>query len=420
MSYIKLIEQGEATGSLAHSYQKVVDVFTKAYADLQPDGFEVPVLPDVIKASSQVPAYCAYTTRQLELMTDGGDNFMGSPDAQVPRLLPCFITAHSSACFHCTEGSAWEVSYLVYGDDPSIARQIVEDYEKAPIPETHKECIRWLKKYVQCSWEMSRGDIERAHAVGVEDADIVDWAQMAAIQTWYAVQADAAGISMPLTNGAVAGPVIGRTRDDYHATPEGLTAGNPGTGIPTRSRDNSDIAWISVDTTSQRYRSAAERAEKRWGFVPNLVKAMSVGRSPDLTPATLQLLELLERPQSSSLQARQHAMIRALVSALNRSEYSIATIRRQLKNDSLIGILQGDYTAHQWTPTDRLILDFTAKVARNAYKITKKDAERFRENGIGEAAYIDVYCTVAAQLCVDRMTNALGVKPDEEAILAKE
>lgn len=263
---------------------------------------------------------------------------------------------------------------------------------------------------------MSPEDIAKARDSGVDDADIVDWAQMGAIQTWFVIQADASGI--PLTDDAVAGPVVGRTRDEYHGAGEGLTASDIDEVTQDRCQGADDnLAWVAVDTSNERYRRAAAQANARWGFVPNLITAMSVGRSPDLTPASLRLLELLEEPQSSSLSHRQHAMVRALVAALNRSDYSTSTIRAQIGDDALYENLQHDYRNHGWSEVDRAVLDFACKVARNAYKITEKDAECFRSLGLGEEAYVDTYCTAAAQLCVDRMANALGVLPDREPVL---
>ena len=77
----------------------------------------------------------------------------------------------------------------------------------------------------------------------------------------------------------------------------------------------------------------------------------------------------------------------------------------------------GDYRQHEWSPTERLVPDFAAKVACNAYKITADDARAFRDAGLDDEAYVDVYCTVATQLGVDRIANGLGVAADTTPLL---
>lgn len=99
MSYIHLVDLSNATEAVHDAYRKAIHIFTKAYGDLLPEGMTVPV-PDVCRACSQVGAYCAFTAQQLDLMTEGGDNYLNSPDAKVPRLVPCFTVANFSSCFY--------------------------------------------------------------------------------------------------------------------------------------------------------------------------------------------------------------------------------------------------------------------------------------------------------------------------------
>ena len=64
-----------------------------------------------------------------------------------------------------------------------------------------------------------------------------------------------------------------------------------------------------------------------------------------------------------------------------------------------------------------MVLEFALKATRNAYKITAKDAQIFRDAGLTEEAYVDVLNTVAIQTSLDRLANCLGVVPDESPIL---
>ena len=49
--------------------------------------------------------------------------------------------------------------------------------------------------------------------------------------------------------------------------------------------------------------------------------------------------------------------------------------------------------------------------------INEDDAQRFREVGLDDEAYVDVLNTVAIQTSLDRLANSLGVRPDQQPLL---
>ena len=85
----------------------------------------------------------------------------------------------------------------------------------------------------------------------------------------------------------------------------------------------------------------------------------------------------------------------------------------------LVERVTGDYTLHEWEPQDRVVLDFAHKETRNAYKVVAADAQSFRDVGLDDRAYIDVLNTVAIQTSLDRLANALGVRPDGAPLLPR-
>ena len=92
----------------------------------------------------------------------------------------------------------------------NVPRQIVDDFEHAPIPELHKHVFRWTKRFVAESWQLAERDVQSLREAGLSDSDIVNWAQIACLQTWWVMSADGGGI--PLEGDAVVGPVVGRRR----------------------------------------------------------------------------------------------------------------------------------------------------------------------------------------------------------------
>ena len=87
-------------------------------------------------------------------------------------------------------------------------QQILDDVESAPIPELHKAMFRWVKRFVSSSWDMTADDTQALRDAGVSEDEIVNWANIACLQTWWVMSADGGGI--PLEGNAVTGPAVQR------------------------------------------------------------------------------------------------------------------------------------------------------------------------------------------------------------------
>ncbi len=298
----------------------------------------------------------------------------------------------------------------IYG--PGAAERVLEDFESAPIPDLHKAMFRFVGKLTRRSWEIGPADLDGLRTVGLRDADIVLWAQIAALQGWWTMSADGSGI--PLDGDALTGPVLGRTREWYGGAPEGLTAVDaPGTpeasGAVERASGPGPIAWVDRGETGEAWERAAARARERYGFVPNLWRAVS------LEPAFLRrhelALELLERPQSATLSPRLHALLRHQTARIHRSRYMLPTAEAALAR-------AGARADEPLDAVERTVLGVGAKVARHAYKVVPEDAAAFREAGLGDEGYVDALNAVAIETSFDRLANALGVAPDAAPLLA--
>jgi uncharacterized peroxidase-related enzyme len=301
--------------------------------------------------------------------------------------------------------------------DPETRSRVIENPQTAPIPDVHKAMFRFTERFVRASGEMRPEDLDALRAVGLSERDIVTWATLGSTQSWFTTSADGGGI--PLEDDAITGPGVGRTREVYEATTEGLFAPHP-QAPRSAPRPTSGVAWVETNETDSRYLEAARTATERYGFVPNLLRAVSL--QPAYYRRHLLAMELLERPQSSSLPERCHALVRARVSQLTGSAYGETTSRALLARH---GGEEAEWRALEsadgigWTAQERVVLDFAAKVARNAYKVTAKDAQSFRDQGLDDEAYIDVLNTVSIQVALDRLANCLGVVPDDQPILPK-
>jgi hypothetical protein len=108
---------------------------------------------------------------------------------------------------------------------------------------------------------------------------------------------------------------------------------------------------------------------------------------------------------------------------LNHSDYFEPTARALLCRET-----QGveDFDALRTDPIERVqdqqsqvVLQFVHKMVKNAYKITGKDAQSFRDAGLSDETYVEVFNTVAIQQSLDRLANCIGVAADAEPLLAR-
>ncbi|MBW2291828.1 MAG: hypothetical protein JRG89_05150 [Deltaproteobacteria bacterium] len=309
---------------------------------------------------------------------------------------------------------------LLYPDSDT-REALLADPSTAPIPQLHRELFRFAEKFVRGSWTMGSEDLQRLREAGLSDADIVQWATLGSTQSWFTMSADGGGI--PMDGDALTGPGVGRTRDSYEATPGGLLAASDDAPFSSSAETDGAIAWVTTDESAKESCDAASWAEQRYDCVPNLFRAVSL--QPSFYRRHRLALQLLEAPQSESLSARHHAMVRVLVSHLGRSRYSAPTSRALLSQieggDQLVDRIckesLDDALGSDWSPIDRTVLSLAAKFARNAYKVTDKDAIGLREAGLDDEAYVDILNTVSIQTSLDRLANALGVRPDPVPLL---
>jgi uncharacterized peroxidase-related enzyme len=303
--------------------------------------------------------------------------------------------------------------------DPETRDALLADPQTAPVPALHRELFRFAERFVRGSWTTTPQDLQRLREAGLSDREIVRWATLGSTQTWFTMSADGGGV--PLEGDALTGSGVGRQRETYGATPEGLLAAASDATGPSAALGGRDIAWVETEESGDEYRETARWAEQRYGCVPNLLRAVSL--QPAFYRRHRLALELLEAPRSASLSPRHHAMIRVLVSHSNRSRYSEPTSTALLLQvggeRALIDRLREEPCGSDWSPIDRAVLELAARFARNAYKVTEKDAISLREVGLDDEAYVDILNTVSIQTSLDRLANALGVRPDPVPLLPR-
>ncbi len=325
------------------------------------------------------------------------------------------------------------------------------DAQSADIPEIHKAMFRWMEKLVKRSSEASEQDIRELRKLGATDSEIAEWLEVACTLIYNTICADSAGA--PMDDDGM-GSALNRDRSYYH-DPEKRDAANPNADVSfgmeskfnqvvgrfaaqqeshknsvpgftdieeIRKQQSQALGWLTAPCASEAYEEAVAAAISRYGFVPNLFKAISAS---GLLYGRHQLaLDLLEKPQSKTLPADLHALARAATVVFDQCDYFIPTVARLLETRTIDAIdfqrLVPDPVAIASDDQQRLILNFVEKLVRSPYKVTGKDALAFGSAGFDETAYTDVFNIVGLQRSLDVLANCLGIPADSTPLLSNE
>jgi len=320
---------------------------------------------------------------------------------------------------------------MIYPDAATVAA-VGEDPQSADIPELHKAVFRWLEKFVNTSWDASAEDLEQLRAHGASDSDIAEMLNMASLQVYLVSIADAGGIPLESEledSGSALSEFssLHRDRSYYHdrdaQSPQVSASFERRLQKQARIADAGDAAsdgWLSAPCSGDAYEAAATKAKSRYGLMPKLFSAISA--CADFYPRHQLALDLLEQPHSTSLSPSLHALARAATVALDQCDYFVPTITVHLQHR-----FEGDIQYPDLLPEPRslarndqeqVVLAFAEKLVRFPYKIVDKDAQGFRDVGLDDAAYVDVFNTVALQCSLDRLANCLGVNADSRPLLS--
>ncbi len=91
MAYVQIIEEHEATGTVAEDYAFISGSYSHAF------GSEVPA-PQVYRTNSVVPEYFRFGAVQNRVLTNDGAH--DAAPGPVPEILVMFAISKYSACFY--------------------------------------------------------------------------------------------------------------------------------------------------------------------------------------------------------------------------------------------------------------------------------------------------------------------------------
>lgn len=177
----------------------------------------------------------------------------------------------------------------------------------------------------------------------------------------------------------------------------------------------SDFKLQTAETATPRGREAIQRAEKDFGFVPNLIKVLA--NAPAAADA---YLDLGARLGGTSLTPPEQQIVLLATSFANQCDYCMgahSTVAR------MVGLERADLDALRdgsELPTTRLnvLRDFTRAVVESRGHVTTEDLRRFLDAGFEQAQVLEVILGVAMKT-LSNYTNHIAETPLDEAFEAE-
>jgi uncharacterized peroxidase-related enzyme len=179
------------------------------------------------------------------------------------------------------------------------------------------------------------------------------------------------------------------------------------------------MSYIKVpdesDDLDQATREVFERAEERFGFVPDVVRTLAV--RPDVALAQTQLRESL-MGDSCSLGRRRADLIALAVSGINDCEYcgtahaGMLVERGEMSREEA-AIAFKDWRALELDQGDAAMLEFAEKLTFQPAEIDAADIERLRTAGFDDRGIYEIVLLAAYRNFINRVNDGLGVPTEK-------
>ena len=84
-------------------------------------------------------------------------------------------------------------------------------------------------------------------------------------------------------------------------------------------------------------------------------------------------------------------------------------LRQVSLDEELTSALRRDYTAAKVSPAERAMLDYVAKLTRDAQRVTLQDLDRLREHRFTDTAILQINLIASWFNYINRVADGLGV-----------
>jgi uncharacterized peroxidase-related enzyme len=157
-----------------------------------------------------------------------------------------------------------------------------------------------------------------------------------------------------------------------------------------------------------------ERQRRSWGYLPNYAPAFA--HRTDVAEAWANLNGTISR----NMDRRRYELVTVAAARELRSTYCTAAHSKFLRDDCgdevTMRAIAVDPSGGTLDATDRAVVEFATKVARDATSIEDADVQPLRDLGLSDTEIVDIVLAAAARSFFTKVLDGLGVQADAELV----
>jgi len=173
-----------------------------------------------------------------------------------------------------------------------------------------------------------------------------------------------------------------------------------------------------LDDLPDDIRELIEKVQEKSGFVPNIFLALA-HRPAEFRAFFAYHDALMEKDQGLTKAERE--MIVVATSGLNQCQYCVvahgAILRIRAKDPLIADQVAINYRKSDIAPRQKAMLDFAAKVCKEAESVNDDDYALLREHGFSDDDIWDIGAITAFFGLSNRMVNVADIRPNDEFYL---
>ena len=154
------------------------------------------------------------------------------------------------------------------------------------------------------------------------------------------------------------------------------------------------------------------RTLEGFGYIPNFVKAFS--HRPDVMDAWDKLLDSIKR----NMDLRRYELVTIAAAKELKSSYCMlahgSVLMRDYFTAEQLRTIADSPAESALDESEKAVMQFAAKVVRDATSVTADDVESMRKHGLSEAEIFDVASAAAVRCFISKTADALGAQPDSK------
>lgn len=171
------------------------------------------------------------------------------------------------------------------------------------------------------------------------------------------------------------------------------------------------IQTIPMEQATGETRAMYDRQQRHYGYLPNYARLFCY------RPELMKLWADLQKGIRQHVERRRFGLVTLAAARALRSSYCSLAHGRALTeyfSADEVRAIANDESSAPLSEAEAAMMDFAARVARDAAGVTAADVDALKAHGFSDAEVFDIAVTAAARAFFSKVVEGLGAQPDAE------